>query len=214
MADKALGATKPEDNNTMNPVLYADYILITARDCHTAAAEAGWWTSPTDGSSLIGKRDFIAMCGLIVTEITEAADGFYENSYDDKLPHRLQLEVELADAFIRMGDTSFGNNVDLAAGIAYISKEANGWQPFSDEMTTPEMLLKIIGYISYAVEGHRKRDDFTRNINMARAMLAVMVMCEVLKLDLKGAVGEKMAFNKVRPDHKLENRMKEGGKKE
>lgn len=198
----------------MNPVLYADYILITARDCHTAAVEAGWWTSPTDGTSLIGKRDFIAMCGLIVTEITEAADGFYENSYDDKLPHRRQLEVELADAFIRMGDTSYGNNVDLAAGIAYISKEANGWEPFPTFMRTPEMLLKTIGYVSYAVEGQRKRDDFTRNINMARAMLAVMVLCERLKLDLRGAVAEKMAYNKVRPDHKLENRMKEGGKKE
>ncbi len=202
----------------MNPVLYADYILITARDCHTAAVEAGWWTSPTDGTSLIGKRDFIAMCGLIVTEITEATDGFYEKSYDDKLPHRLQFEVELADAFIRMGDTSFGNKVDLAGGLAYLSKADKTWEPFGHEVgrlgLVPEKLLRIISYVSYAIEGQRKRDDFTRNINMAKAMLAVMVLCEDGGLDLRGAVAEKMAFNKVRPDHKLENRMKEGGKKE
>jgi len=31
-------------------------------------------------------------------------------------------------------------------------------------------------------------------------------------MDIGGAVAEKMAFNAIRPDHKLENRMAEGGK--
>lgn len=35
---------------------------------------------------------------------------------------------------------------------------------------------------------------------------------QVEKLDIGGAIAEKMAFNKVRPDHKPENRLAEGGK--
>lgn len=189
-----------------------DYILTTARDCHTAAVEAGWWTSVEDGSSLIGKRDFTAMCALIITELTEAYDGHSMKAMDDKLPHRSQDEVELADAFIRMGDTSFGNNVNLAAGLDYLGKS---WDPFPNRYASfPEKLMIIVGYISYAVEGNRKRDIIKRDISMAKAMVAVYVLSKITAMDLRGAVAEKMAFNKVRPDHKLENRMKEGGKKE
>lgn len=201
------------DFNTMR-----DYILITARDVHTAAKEAGWWTDINDGSSLIGKRDFISMGGLIVTEITEAADGFYLKCMDDKLPHRPQVEVELGDAFIRMGDTSFGNQVDLANGLAYLSATGDAWDPFECEVgrlaSFPEKLLRIINYVSYAIEGHRKRDDVKRNINMAKAMIAVLVLGAESDLDIRGAIAEKVAFNKVRPDHKIENRRQEGGKKE
>jgi len=66
---------------------------------------------------------------------------------DDHLPHRPMLEVELADAHIRLFD--LGANVEFPDGR---------------------------------------------------------------KLDVPGAIIEKLAYNAVRPDHKKENREAEGGK--
>lgn len=189
----------------------SDFIVKTARDVHYAAVTAGWWSDPTSGESLIGKRDFISMCGLIVTEITEAYDGWQMSAMDDKLPHREQVEVELADAFIRMGDTSVGCGVDLQAGLDLMGPT---FVPFTMPSSIEHALLTITGFVSYAIEGQRKRDVAKRDINMAKAMYSVGVLAGNMGLDLRGAVLEKMAFNAIRPDHKLENRMAEGGKKE
>lgn len=197
----------------------ADYITKTARDVHTAAVQSGWWTDIKTGESTVGTRSYIEMCALISTELTEAFDGYRADSMDDKLPHRKQFEVELGDAFIRMGDTSMGCGVDLANGLNYLDNATVAgvdWDPFLEvhPCSMAGYLMTIVGYISYSIEGHRKRDNYKRDINMAKAMVAIMVLARNTDCDLIGAVSEKMAYNAVRPDHKLENRLKADGKKE
>ncbi len=104
-------------------------------NCFGASVEAGWWKDVNDGT--IPTK----LC-LIHSEISEAMEGYRKDLMDDKLPHRKAIEVELADAIIRIAD--------------------------------------LAGY---------------------------------LMLDVGGAIDEKMAYNAVREDHKLENRMAEHGKK-
>ena len=41
---------------------------------------------------------------LIHSEISEALEGHRKDLMDDKLPHRKMIEVELADAVIRIAD--------------------------------------------------------------------------------------------------------------
>lgn len=108
--------------------------------CFQASFKAGWWAdkiTKNEETTLIPTK----LC-LIHSEISEAMEGFRKGLMDDKLPHRKAVEVELADAIIRIAD--------------------------------------LAGY---------------------------------LQLDVGGALDEKMAYNAVREDHKLENRMAEGGKK-
>lgn len=123
--------------------------------CHHLSKTAGWWNGPgvlgdlTEiinnpkdpyekllGSALVAQK----LC-LSHSEISEAMEGHRKGLMDDKLPHRPMIEVEIADAIIRL--------CDLAGA---------------------------------------------------------------LNLDLGGAIAEKLAFNQKRPDHKPENRAKEGGK--
>ena len=151
----------------MQPVLtleefeaFEKQVLITAvrqlaATCHNNAVEAGWWyndLSMTDLKMCInGKEEHFdrlfagALIGqklcLIHSEISEAMEGARKNLMDDKLKHRTMLEVELADAIIRIFDLG-----------------------------------------------------------------------GALRLDIVGAIIEKLEFNKTRPDHKPENRAKEGGK--
>ena len=111
-------------------------------------ASAGWWTNLATGESMITgpgqtpKRNVPEMLMLIVTEVSEAMEGYRKGCKDDHLPHRDMMEVELADALIRI--------LDMAGGIG---------------------------------------------------------------LDIGGAVAEKLKYNLDRADHKIENRLKDGGKK-
>lgn len=109
-----------------------------ARICREANDR--WWHDPRTGEKLDLNKGERFM--LIVTELSEAFEGERKDLMDDHLPHRKSVEVELADALIRIFD--------------------------------------------YAGEH---------------------------KLDIEGAWSEKMAYNAVRPDHKPENRLLEGGKK-
>ena len=90
---------------------------------HQQNVEAGWWTNIETGESLVSlngqkpKRNIPEMLMLIVTEISEAMEGHRKNLMDDKLPHRSMLEVELADAVIRICDMEGGLNLDLVGAI-------------------------------------------------------------------------------------------------
>lgn len=126
--------------NDWNTVLWG---LETATNlCHGLAAHSGWWKDK-EGNEIdpTNPNVFGTKIALIHSEISEALEGGRKGKMDDHLPHRYAVEVELADALIRIFDT---------AGA--------------------------------------------------------------MKLDLAGAVIEKLAYNQQRADHKPENRFAEGGK--
>ena len=54
---------------------------------------------------------------LIVTEIAEAKEGHRKDLMDNHLPHRKMIEVELADAMIRIGDLAGRLGLDLGGAV-------------------------------------------------------------------------------------------------
>lgn len=146
-AARALASELPV-TYTRNTVRHAVTGLSQVQDiCHQLAAKSGWWKDLETGEDVRDwpKKFFDLMIAnklmLTVTEVSEAMEGHRKDLMDDKLPHRKMLEVELADAVIRI--------LDLAGA---------------------------------------------------------------LNMDIAGAVAEKLSFNQVRADHKIENRVAEGGK--
>ena len=113
-----------------------------AASIHDNNVKVGWWKdSPIYGGTVPDKYVIPTKLCLSHSEISEGLEGFRKSLPDDHLPHRPMIEVEIADAIIR--------------------------------------LLDIAGY---------------------------------LDLDVGGAILEKLAYNAVRPDHKLEAREGVGGK--
>jgi len=55
---------------------------------------------------------------LIHSEISEAMEGVRKDLMDDHLPHRKMVEVELADAIIRILDMGGALGLDIAGAIA------------------------------------------------------------------------------------------------
>ena len=111
-------------NNPAFDAAHAGHVLQTL--CHEASVKAGWWHDrhqndlrqviryPTIlGNALVGQK----LC-LIHSEIGEATEGHRKGLMDDKLPHRPAIEVELADAVIRIADLCGALGLDLGGAIA------------------------------------------------------------------------------------------------
>lgn len=116
-------------------------VINQLRDtCYKASFDAGWHTNINTGELL--ERNKGEMIALIHSEISEALEGERKGLMDDHLPERQMVEVEMADAVIR-----------------------------------------------------------------------IMDYCGRFGYDIGGAIVEKLEYNRKRSDHKIENRVKDGGKK-
>jgi len=108
---------------TEEAINQAGLILVDA--CHGAAKDSGWWQNVNIEDPLFTPAK---LC-LVHSEISEAMEGDRKNLQDDHLPHRSMLEVELADAVIRIADLAGGLDLDLAGAIveklAYNAKRAD-----------------------------------------------------------------------------------------
>lgn len=113
--------------------------------------------------------------------------------------------------------------VDKCHGAA---KEAGWWiDPKTGESITSNpycfsnKLMLTVSELSEAMEGDRKNlmDDklphrTMREVELADAVIRIFDLAGAYGMDLGGAVSEKLAFNSTRADHRLENRIKDGGK--
>jgi NTP pyrophosphatase (non-canonical NTP hydrolase) len=100
--------------------------------CHGASLKAGWWhdnnmdrdlvdliknpQSPIEArlaKALVAEK----LC-LTHGEVSEGMEGHRKGLMDDKITHRPMLEVELADAVIRIADLAGALDFDLGGAIA------------------------------------------------------------------------------------------------
>jgi len=127
------------------------------------------------------------------------------------------------------------NSNDVKLGVdalTYLSHKASsdaGWWTnidtgipidINDHNVVLSKLMLCVSELAEACEGQRKglKDDKLPHrpmieVELADTLIRIGDLAGALGLDLGGAVIEKMDFNSNRSDHKLENRLADGGKK-
>ncbi len=85
---------------------------------------------------------------------------------------------------------------------------------------TGELLMLCVSELAEAMEGDRKdlMDNKLPNrkmleVELADCLIRIFDFCGAHKLDIGGALVEKMEYNKRRKDHTKEGRMEPGGKR-
>jgi NTP pyrophosphatase (non-canonical NTP hydrolase) len=87
---------------------------------HNVAVDKGFWEEPKETGTYIA---------LMHSELSEALEADRKNKMDDHLPQRQGIEVELADAVIRIFDFAGAKRLDL--GGAIVDKlEYNSTRPY------------------------------------------------------------------------------------
>lgn len=93
----------------------ADTINLVAATINASCVAAGWYTDLRTGEPI--RRNFGEVIALMHSELSEALEGWRKNLMDDHLPDRRMVEVELADAVIRIFDTAHAEGLDLGGAI-------------------------------------------------------------------------------------------------
>lgn len=83
-------------------------INAMARKVYLENKAKGFWDS---------KRNIGELLMLVTSELAEALEADRKDLNDDKLTHRKGLEVELADAVIRIFDMAAGLDMDLGGAL-------------------------------------------------------------------------------------------------
>lgn len=90
--------------------------------CHSASVAGGWWPAEDLDEVRRGTRlgKLIVSQKLLLShgELGEATEGLRKGRMDEHLPDRSNLEVELADAVIRIADLAGALGLDLGGAIA------------------------------------------------------------------------------------------------
>lgn len=123
---------------------------------------------------------------------------------------KLQAEIH-ADNVKAGWWTDLKTGTDLAA-------EARSGSRFGQALVSEKLAL-VHSEVSEGLEGARKnlKDDKLPHrpmleVELADNIIRTLDLAGCLGLDIEGAIIEKRAFNAVRPDHKIANRLAEGGK--
>jgi NTP pyrophosphatase (non-canonical NTP hydrolase) len=106
------------------------------QQCHGANVKAGWWSSLGSNPNDSNKpqkyklhRNVGELLMLCVSELAEAMEGDRKNLQDDKLPQYKMIDVELADALIRICDLAGARGAPLgeilAAKMQYNAQRAD-----------------------------------------------------------------------------------------
>ena len=91
-------------------------VNILSRAIFGITKEMYWWKEDENGELL--PRNDGELIALMHSELSEALEGIRKDKMDDHLPHRKAVEVELADAVIRILDYAGAHNLDIGGAIA------------------------------------------------------------------------------------------------
>lgn len=151
----------------------------------------GWWNNP---------RCFSTFVNLFHSEASEALEGHRKNLMDDKLPQYPMPVVEAADCAIRVFDY-----LGSVCNKVFCDKPPRWYKPgeFSFNLAYLHQCISMAWYEMEICNG----SDALALIHLRRAIKICFLIIEEYGYDPEQIIIEKHKYNRIRPDHKTENRL-------
>lgn len=131
------------------------------------------------------------------------------NQWDSEMLSRAVGGVTLMQSICFEQAVHMGWYEDSETGESLIGKRNAG-----------EQLMLMVSELAEAMEGHRKSLPDTHlehrpmvEVELADTIIRILDFAGAHKLDVAGAMEEKLRYNFQRADHQMENRKASGGKK-
>lgn len=185
------GRVIPYNENNETGVQHAANLLLFFSDVGERNVRAGWWSDLETGESK--KRNVGELLMLMVTEIVEAYDAWRDQTPDDKLPEHPGFGVEIGDLLIRAADLC-----GAAMRGVIVAPSIN--PPYNPG----DKLFQEIREIAHRYEAIRKTPEAVGEPETSDFLPP---------MDIAAMVDAKLHFNANRPDHKIEARLADDGKK-
>lgn len=209
--------------------------------CHKASRDGGWWTDIKTGFPLVRNQgEMLMLCVTEVAEAyTGFENSLFDDKLPNRTMEEVEMADILIRAFdyaggwglripaaiIAMSDLPPSEGTMYSGDTEQLVPLLNEAERFCHHHMTPSFddqekhLLAIVQAFSEAMEGVRKpnkmHDKYTdfrvEEIGIAKAIILSLAYGYAFGIDVMWALTEKMAYNAVREDHKIENRLN-GGK--
>lgn len=174
------------------PIDFAVALNAFYDDCHAHNVKAGWWTDLATGQPKA--RSVGELFILFVTELAEAYEAYLTGEMDNKLTDMPGLGVELGDLQIRFAD--FAGALRAGKIVAYAGDGV--------VHNAGDRMFREIVEIANRYEAIRKTDEAKGDPEPG---------APIDPQDVGAMVVAKLDFNATRADRKIENRLKDDGKR-
>jgi NTP pyrophosphatase (non-canonical NTP hydrolase) len=189
-------------------------IAELTRDCYEASKKGGWHNDLETGEPRNLTQNwqmFLTRITLAHSELSEAMEGHRKSQMDDKLPHLPMVQVEIADAVIRVHDL---------AGCMGLRLEDATIRDFTITMdspfSVPNHLARLHAFLSEATNIYDDRGDVDLKEELQFRLRGfteyAFALANSMQFDLMDVIWQKMTFNASRADHKAGARKAAGGK--
>lgn len=192
--------------------------LNVAPDWHAENVAKGWWDRPEIFQDQTG---FVrAKAGLILSEASEAFEGFRKNSYDDHLPMFKAEAVEIADVVIRVIDM-IGYILGDKERLFELADASLDYKAFDnpefetcDKADMPFGCFSDIGQEIYNAFGFVTNEE-QKIMSLIHILGSSVVWFNMSfpDLDLWEVILQKREYNAKRADHTKKVRSEVGGKR-
>lgn len=167
-----------------------------------------WWVNIKTGAPI--ERNEGELFCLMASELSEALEGERKSLMDTHLTHLPMAGVEMADFDIRILDYCGRREIKLEDYYTNgLAASRFPWINVTSKTNRASLIWKMHEHLVIAYGS----SSFAKSFQFSFLLASARLYCDTFGYDFERSYNEKIEYNIIRADHKLESRKLANGKK-